>query len=252
MDDEELRVQCFGGDYMGGYFEPSMKRGSVRRQKRWWNAYMLFYTRVDSCDNTIEKMMQAVSIDGNQNGIDNEKDNDQMIKIPTAIERSILIQNIEFLHQRSQFNQEYFLFMQRLGIRFSPQNPDPIKDPLHHYAKCTMKLLAKFLFYTGFRTKKSLRGSTIDWYEILITYLGKSKAIAESFCSEIMSKSKQNILREYLLICPNDVRNVFIKIVVFVLQVLGEFFGLKKFFFTITLIHTLVFLSEQNYNFITA
>lgn len=46
-EDEEMKSQCFGGDYMGEVFDHMSKRMSYRRQKRWWNAYMLFYTRLD-------------------------------------------------------------------------------------------------------------------------------------------------------------------------------------------------------------
>lgn len=46
-EEEEIKSQCFGGDYMGEVFDHILKRMSYRRQKRWWNAYMLFYTRVD-------------------------------------------------------------------------------------------------------------------------------------------------------------------------------------------------------------
>lgn len=46
-DDEEMKTQCFGGDYMGEVYDNNLKRMQYRRQKRWWNAYMLFYTRND-------------------------------------------------------------------------------------------------------------------------------------------------------------------------------------------------------------
>lgn len=46
-DDEEMKNQCFGGEYMGEVFDHVVKRMSYRRQKRWWNAYMLFYTKED-------------------------------------------------------------------------------------------------------------------------------------------------------------------------------------------------------------
>ena len=44
-DDEELKNQCWGGEYMSEVFDHMLKRMSYRRQKRWWNAYMLFYCR---------------------------------------------------------------------------------------------------------------------------------------------------------------------------------------------------------------
>ncbi|KAL1379426.1 hypothetical protein pipiens_014916 [Culex pipiens pipiens] len=46
-DDDEMKAQCFGGDYMGEVYDNNLKRMQYRRQKRWWNAYMLFYTRYD-------------------------------------------------------------------------------------------------------------------------------------------------------------------------------------------------------------
>jgi len=49
-DDEELKNQCFGGDYSGEVFDHMMKRMSFRRQKRWWNAYILFYTQNEVAD----------------------------------------------------------------------------------------------------------------------------------------------------------------------------------------------------------
>lgn len=49
-EDEELKNQCFGGDYSGEVFDHMMKRMSFRRQKRWWNAYILFYTQNESSD----------------------------------------------------------------------------------------------------------------------------------------------------------------------------------------------------------
>ena len=47
-DEEEMKSQCFGGEYMGEVFDHMMKRMSYRRQKRWWNAYILFYERMDT------------------------------------------------------------------------------------------------------------------------------------------------------------------------------------------------------------
>ena len=49
-DDEEMKNQCFGGEYMGEVFDHVVKRMSYRRQKRWWNAYILFYTKEETVD----------------------------------------------------------------------------------------------------------------------------------------------------------------------------------------------------------
>lgn len=46
-DDEEMRNQCFGGEYMGEVYDHMIKRMAYRKQKRWWNAYILLYERHD-------------------------------------------------------------------------------------------------------------------------------------------------------------------------------------------------------------
>lgn len=89
-DDEEMKSQCFGGDYMGEVriagsltsdrklfvceldveylfcavqvFDQMLKRMSYRRQKRWWNAYMLFYTRLDVQENILVNSIKQLSI----------------------------------------------------------------------------------------------------------------------------------------------------------------------------------------------
>lgn len=61
-EDEEMKVQCFGGDYMGEVFDPMLKRTTYRRQKRWWNAYMLFYTRHDVEEESVLKAVNRLSL----------------------------------------------------------------------------------------------------------------------------------------------------------------------------------------------
>lgn len=61
-EDEEMKAQCFGGDYMGEVFDPLLKRTTYRRQKRWWNAYMLFYTRQDVEESAIIKSLEELSL----------------------------------------------------------------------------------------------------------------------------------------------------------------------------------------------
>ncbi|GBN37130.1 putative ubiquitin carboxyl-terminal hydrolase FAF-X, partial [Araneus ventricosus] len=103
-DDEEMKNQCFGGDYMGEVFDHMLKRMSYRRQKRWWNAYILFYRRVDM-EQDIARSLNELSLSDNKQNV---------IKMPVAIERSVRRQNIRFMHNRNQFSLEYFQFMKKL------------------------------------------------------------------------------------------------------------------------------------------
>ena len=78
-DDEELRSQCFGGDYPTQSFDqPVMKRylnsftfllsniSLSSRQRRWWNAYILFYEKLSNDElesvNSLEKDLSQLQL----------------------------------------------------------------------------------------------------------------------------------------------------------------------------------------------
>lgn len=102
-DDEEMKNQCFGGEYMGEVFDHMMKRMSYRRQKRWWNAYILFYERMDTIghDDEVIRYISEIAITTRPH----------QIVMPSAIERSVRKQNVQFMHNRMQYSLEYFQFM---------------------------------------------------------------------------------------------------------------------------------------------
>ncbi|ESN99988.1 hypothetical protein HELRODRAFT_192681, partial [Helobdella robusta] len=143
-DDEEMKTHCFGGEYVGEVFDNILKRMKFSRQKRWWNAYILFYEKI--VPNEISKQAQqsqaqllqsqlassSCSIsDGNEKNDDDVKqqllllspqtsnklfpdiksDIPKTIKMPKVIEQCVRRQNIRFLHNRNQFSPEYFRFM---------------------------------------------------------------------------------------------------------------------------------------------
>ena len=115
-DDEEMKNQCFGGEYMGEVFDHMMKRMSYRRQKRWWNAYILFYERLDTIDQGDEliRYISELAITARPH----------QIIMPSAIERSVRKQNVQFMHNRMQYSMEYFQFMKKLltcnGVYLNP------------------------------------------------------------------------------------------------------------------------------------
>lgn len=138
--DEEMKTQCFGGEYVGEVFDHMLKRLSCRKQKRWWSAYILFYRRVDTeqCQLSLrlnELVLSNANINSNnlmransnsalikQNSGDSEPQrkvvdtnvNELYLRIPTPIRRSVQRQNIKFMHMRNQFNPEYFNFIKNL------------------------------------------------------------------------------------------------------------------------------------------
>ncbi|KAG2456362.1 USP9X hydrolase, partial [Polypterus senegalus] len=109
-DEEEMKNQCFGGEYMGEVFDHMMKRMSYRRQKRWWNAYILFYERMDTLDkdNELLKYIAELTITTKPH----------QIKMPSAIERSVRKQNVQFMHNRMQYDALCILLRHSKNVRY--------------------------------------------------------------------------------------------------------------------------------------
>ncbi|XP_031442804.1 probable ubiquitin carboxyl-terminal hydrolase FAF-X isoform X3 [Clupea harengus] len=212
-DDEEMKNQCFGGEYMGEVFDHMMKRMSYRRQKRWWNAYILFYERMDTPDRDGElvKYIQELTLGSKPN----------QIKMPGAIECSVRKQNVQFMHNRMQYSLEYFQFMKKLLTCNSVYlNPPPGQDHLlpeaEEIAMISIQLAARFLFSTGFHTKKIVRGPASDWYDALCILLRHSKNVRYWFAHNVLF-AYPNRFSEYLLECPSaEVRGAFAKLIVFI------------------------------------
>ncbi|XP_078379070.1 ubiquitin carboxyl-terminal hydrolase 9X-like isoform X2 [Oculina patagonica] len=189
-DDEELKTQCFGGEYMGEVFDHMLKR----RQKRWWNAYILFYERLDAVD-------QNRTIDVNRN-----------CQMPAVIKRAVRKQNVHFLHNRIQYSMEFFQFMRKLVAANATLENSLDMEQL---SMISIQLVSKFLFTTGLRTKKTVRGPAGEWYDAVCMLLRQSKAVREWFAKFVLF-SYPDRFSEYLLECPSgEVRNFFAKVLVF-------------------------------------
>uniref|UniRef100_A0AAZ3P4L5 Ubiquitin carboxyl-terminal hydrolase n=1 Tax=Oncorhynchus tshawytscha TaxID=74940 RepID=A0AAZ3P4L5_ONCTS len=217
-DEEEMKNQCFGGEYMGEVFDHMMKRMSYRRQKRWWNAYILFYERMDSLDKDSElvKYIQELTISSSSNNKPSHQ-----VKMPNVIECSVRKQNVQFMHNRMQYSLEYFQFVKKLLTCNSVYlNPPPGQDHLlpdaEEMAMISVQLAARFLFSTGFHTKKVVRGAASDWYDALCVLLRHSKNVRYWFAQNILF-AYANRFSEYLLECPSaEVRGAFAKLIVFI------------------------------------
>lgn len=145
-EDEEMKAQCFGGDYMGEVFDNNLKRMQFRRQKRWWNAYMLFYTR---CDQQPPKQpkpnVEQLSLAESRNCV---------LPMPAPIERSVRTQNIRFMHSRSLFTIEFFNFIRKLVASCAP----PMR-------------LDKLVREVGVRIGEALRCNRITYIMLVMTFL---------------------------------------------------------------------------------
>ncbi|XP_055695090.1 probable ubiquitin carboxyl-terminal hydrolase FAF isoform X2 [Lutzomyia longipalpis] len=206
-EDEEMKTQCFGGDYMGEVYDNNLKRMQYRRQKRWWNAYMLFYTRCDHTPMQHKPCIEQLSLADSRNNV---------LPMPEPIEKSVRSQNIRFLHSRSFFSPEFFNFILKL---VNCSVPSPRSEKITPHAEelllLGVQLASQFLFHSGFRTKKTLRGAAIDWYDSLCQHVRHS-AVVRSWFAQNALLNPPTRLAEYILIAPSpEVRAVFVKLVVF-------------------------------------
>ncbi|XP_073726699.1 ubiquitin carboxyl-terminal hydrolase 9X-like isoform X2 [Misgurnus anguillicaudatus] len=212
-DDEEMKNQCFGGEYMGEVFDHMMKRMSYRRQKRWWNAYILFYERLDAAGSggELSKYVSQLTL----------APRSSQPEMPSAIEASVRKQNVQFMHSRMQYSLEYFHFIKKLLTCNSVYlNPPPGQDHLlpeaEEIATISIQLAARFLFSTGFHTKKVVRGPASDWYDALCVLLRHSKNVRSWFAHNVLFAFPTRF-SEYLLECPSaEVRGAVAKLIVFI------------------------------------
>lgn len=138
---------------MGEVYDNNLKRMQFRRQKRWWNAYMLFYTSVDQTKIKLEPCIEQLSLAESRNF---------RLPMPSPIEKSLRLQNIKFLHARSLFSTEFFSFIRNLVGTVIPRN-EKLTPTSEELSLLSVQLASQFLFQFGFRTKKALRGASLEW-----------------------------------------------------------------------------------------
>lgn len=103
-----------------------MKRMAFKKQKRWWNAYILFYERIKHSEinptSTTTITTTAASTTSNRTTATVDVDHDEttpnenknIVNMPSYILKSVHKKNIKFLHHRHHFSPEYFQFVKKL------------------------------------------------------------------------------------------------------------------------------------------
>ena len=105
-----------------------MKRMAFKKQKRWWNAYILFYERIKHSEinptstTTITTAAATASTTSNRTTATVDVDHDEttsnenknIVNMPSYILKSVHKKNIKFLHHRHHFSPEYFQFVKKL------------------------------------------------------------------------------------------------------------------------------------------
>jgi ubiquitin carboxyl-terminal hydrolase 9/24 len=228
MDDEQMINQCFGGDYTGEVYDNIMKRMAYKKQKRWWNAYIILYQRLTK--------QEASQLKHHHHLKKNIKPNDDLSggvestplistvhnknKIPFFVLKSVCKKNIKFLHHRHHFSIEYFQFIKKLcqtnliqivdAQQSQQSNETELQLSIEKENICmlSVELAVKFLFSVGFRVKKTLRGPINEWYEILLNYIKFSSKVRQWMAKFFLIDDSLSIV-QYLIECPvNEIRNM--------------------------------------------
>uniref|UniRef100_A0A915KA51 USP domain-containing protein n=1 Tax=Romanomermis culicivorax TaxID=13658 RepID=A0A915KA51_ROMCU len=161
-DDEEMKTQCFGGEYSSENFDPYCRRIQKRLCKRWWNAYILFYEKLDATKDVDAAMSNIVN---SANSLDIHPK--QFKRMSSRLETNVKRKNTKSMHERNQYTPEYFQFMRnmcsanplilkRIGTRVTPAGD--------HLLLLSVQMAVKFLLTTGFRAKHNLHCNTLqEW-----------------------------------------------------------------------------------------
>ena len=116
---------------------------SFRRQKRWWNAYLLFYERLD------------ILSQPNRDTLHPHGSN----RLPAAIRYSVQKENLHFLHTRIQFSTEFFQFIKKLTLTSFMQNQlaNKVKFLFCHLRESIQEQIKQSLWKTAFKTIEVIR-----------------------------------------------------------------------------------------------
>ncbi|XP_055334947.1 probable ubiquitin carboxyl-terminal hydrolase FAF-X [Paramacrobiotus metropolitanus] len=196
-DDEEMKVQCFGGEHP---------------QKRWWNAYILFYER---CDQSVPMPKEHP---GRMRLVSESIGSQVVHMIPPNLRSVIVKENLKFVHNRSQFFPEYFSFLRKFlqnaaTVVSVPADQNRAQHPLakwglsfeeiEEFAVTVIEFLGKILFDVVFRTRRHLRGAVHEFTESFIKIL-QVTAVGRWHLSEQVLLKKHKRIFEYLVECPSQ------------------------------------------------
>uniref|UniRef100_A0A0N5A9B1 USP domain-containing protein n=1 Tax=Syphacia muris TaxID=451379 RepID=A0A0N5A9B1_9BILA len=116
LSKEEMRNMWFGGDYSSDSYEINNKSYQKRRQKRWWNAYLLIYEKVQGLSSEDSNVSNCLchslsssthgsvilhSSDGTSRHLQPTFLNKKLQEMPPKLEALIRGQNTRSMHEKS-------------------------------------------------------------------------------------------------------------------------------------------------------
>ncbi|XP_015922706.1 ubiquitin carboxyl-terminal hydrolase 24 [Parasteatoda tepidariorum] len=244
MNDMTIEAECFGGTYKAKVRDSNSSYPETRQ--RYWNAYMLFYEKLDEVIKTprtprktpnkfsfrkseefsnlsrTPKKQLPLQHNSPQRQRDSLSQLTQLVdrgerhglfleKMPARIQQVVQDENLRFMHNCDIYNDSYFLFIRKLLFA----NVDLVSAPNFPYyaVNSLMPLSLNFLLNTYLRYKKrtsDTMNDMVDFIEKVMTHCQESSFWFIEFFS---SDAGLSYLKPFLLDCPcREVRQVFARI----------------------------------------
>nr|CAB3267565.1 ubiquitin carboxyl-terminal hydrolase 48-like [Phallusia mammillata] len=243
MTDQSLEEECFGGTFRSRVYEKDIPYDEERL--RYWNAYLLFYEKIDSLPkpgkgrvsfmkqdkiinsgfsspevspphsprNTNDiRLSQLTSLirKGDQRGIFTPQ-------ITASIMQLVREENLQFMRNSGMYSPVYFTFIRKLveaNLPFVASHPA--------IAVTSLRLATHFLFHTFFRTRSKLLHECEMWRRTIDELLASSQSACVWLASQLNNSSGFVNVVSFLLECPNNlVRTTFAKILTKTLKCLA-------------------------------
>ncbi|VDM41159.1 unnamed protein product [Toxocara canis] len=242
LNKEEMRSTWFGGDYLSEAFDNTSNRYQKKRQKRWWNAYLLIYEKLScssitsvlsssaemiaSYSSTLQShsprstsiSVSPVTVSGLDKKFSAMSLSSRLRQLPPKLEAMIRGKNTCSMHERSQYTSQYFQLLREVTSRGTKMAERMGGEPKEEICMLTLRLLSKFLFLTALRAKKTLRaGNILEWQKTLEVLFRMSIKCRAWFTCNVMFQPKLIVM--YLLVAPStDVRSFFVSVLVALLD----------------------------------
>ncbi|CAL1268833.1 unnamed protein product [Larinioides sclopetarius] len=240
MNDLTLEAECFGGTYKAKVRDSSNSYPEIRQ--RYWNAYMLFYERVEesvrtprtprktpnkfsfrkseelSLNKTPKKQSpshhrQRDSLTQLTQLVDRgERHGLFLEKMPARIQQVVHDENLRFMHNCDIYNDSYFLFIRKLLFA----NINLVHSPkfLNYAVNSLLPLSVNFLLNTYLRYKKRSSDTMNELVDFIAKVVNHCQEASNWFIEFLSTDTGLSYLKPFLLDCScREVRQVFSRLV---------------------------------------
>jgi ubiquitin carboxyl-terminal hydrolase 9/24 len=219
-DDSILRRECFGGE--NDALLGSKGAGALRNSMRWWNAYLLFYERVNpivttamdtspAChdgtpsphagiahSHTLTSVVMPHSTTVSSMRLSHMSLSARLRMMPVELETLVRARNAAHVHENAPHTRTYFDGIKTLARTVRSlsalSSSTPVDAALSTQAslRCT-QLFMRTLFLSAMRAKRTVRGELSTWTDTLLALIAHS-AVCRMYIVHVLCATQQSTL----------------------------------------------------------